>query len=147
MYILSRASEVGSPTNPPWAPGNDKTRGQGYKTMCLPHGIVDKDNEITDVEGQSAGLTCRYVYIGYRSALPTLNPSVHLLTQGILGTPVLFPTWLHPLRTCWKSWFENWRNVHFKPNFLLWSVMGAKLNTGNNRVRKGARLACGARPS
>ncbi len=27
--ILSRASEVGSPTNPPWAPGSDKTRGQG----------------------------------------------------------------------------------------------------------------------
>ena len=29
MKILSRASEVGSPTNPPWAPGSDKTRGQG----------------------------------------------------------------------------------------------------------------------
>ncbi len=28
-YILSRASEVGSPTNPPWAPGSDKTQGQG----------------------------------------------------------------------------------------------------------------------
>ncbi len=28
-YILSRASEVGSPANPPWAPGSDKTRGQG----------------------------------------------------------------------------------------------------------------------
>ncbi len=27
--ILSRASEVGSPTSPPWAPGSDKTRGQG----------------------------------------------------------------------------------------------------------------------
>ncbi len=26
---ISRASEVGSPTNPPWAPGSDKTRGQG----------------------------------------------------------------------------------------------------------------------
>ncbi len=26
---LSRASEVGSPTNPPWTPGSDKTRGQG----------------------------------------------------------------------------------------------------------------------
>ncbi len=29
MYILSRASEVGSPINPPWAPGSDKTWGQG----------------------------------------------------------------------------------------------------------------------
>ena len=29
LNILSRASEVGSPTNPPWAPGSDKTRGQG----------------------------------------------------------------------------------------------------------------------
>ncbi len=29
LYILSRASEVGSPTNPPWAPGSNKTRGQG----------------------------------------------------------------------------------------------------------------------
>ncbi len=28
LYILSRASEVGSPTNPPWAPGSDKTRGK-----------------------------------------------------------------------------------------------------------------------
>ncbi len=28
-FVLSRASEVGSPTNPPWAPGSDKTRGQG----------------------------------------------------------------------------------------------------------------------
>ncbi len=27
--VLSHASEVGSPTNPPWAPGSDKTRGQG----------------------------------------------------------------------------------------------------------------------
>ncbi len=27
--ILSRASEVGSPTNPPWAPDSDKTQGQG----------------------------------------------------------------------------------------------------------------------
>ncbi len=27
--ILSRASEAGYPTNPPWAPGSDKTRGQG----------------------------------------------------------------------------------------------------------------------
>ncbi len=27
--ILSRASEMGSPTNPPWASGSDKTRGQG----------------------------------------------------------------------------------------------------------------------
>ncbi len=30
-YILSRASKVGSPTNPPWAPGSDKTRGQGSR--------------------------------------------------------------------------------------------------------------------
>ncbi len=29
VFILSRASEAGSPTNPPWAPGSDKTRGQG----------------------------------------------------------------------------------------------------------------------
>ncbi len=28
VNILSRASEAGSPTNPPWAPGSDKTRGQ-----------------------------------------------------------------------------------------------------------------------
>ncbi len=28
-FILSLASEVGSPTNPPWAPGSNKTRGQG----------------------------------------------------------------------------------------------------------------------
>ncbi len=27
--ILSCAREVGSPTNPPWAPSSDKTRGQG----------------------------------------------------------------------------------------------------------------------
>ncbi len=27
--VLSRSCEVGSPTNPPWAPGSDKTRGQG----------------------------------------------------------------------------------------------------------------------
>ncbi len=27
--VLSRASEMGSPTNPPWAPGSDKTQGQG----------------------------------------------------------------------------------------------------------------------
>ncbi len=27
--MLSRASKVGSPRNPPWAPGCDKTRGQG----------------------------------------------------------------------------------------------------------------------
>ena len=26
---MSRASEVESPTNPSWAPGSDKTRGQG----------------------------------------------------------------------------------------------------------------------
>ncbi len=32
--ILSRANEVGSPTNPPWAPGSDKTQGQGsYKKI------------------------------------------------------------------------------------------------------------------
>ncbi len=30
--ILSRASEAGSPTNPPWAPGSGKTRGQGSYT-------------------------------------------------------------------------------------------------------------------
>ncbi len=29
---LSRAIEVGSPTNPPWAPGSDKTLGQGSLT-------------------------------------------------------------------------------------------------------------------
>ncbi len=29
FFILSRASEMGSPTNPPWAPGSDKTQGQG----------------------------------------------------------------------------------------------------------------------
>ncbi len=29
VKILSRASEVGSPINPPWAPGSNKTRGQG----------------------------------------------------------------------------------------------------------------------
>ena len=29
LYIVSLASEVGSPTNPPWAPGSDKTPGQG----------------------------------------------------------------------------------------------------------------------
>ncbi len=29
VKILSRASELGSPTNPPWGPGSDKTRGQG----------------------------------------------------------------------------------------------------------------------
>ncbi len=29
VRILSRVSEVGSPTNPPWAPGSNKTRGQG----------------------------------------------------------------------------------------------------------------------
>ena len=29
IIMLSRASEVGSPTNSPWAPGSDKTRGQG----------------------------------------------------------------------------------------------------------------------
>ncbi len=29
IHVLSRASEVGSPTNPPWAPGSDKTQGQG----------------------------------------------------------------------------------------------------------------------
>ncbi len=28
--ISFRASVVGSPTNPPWAPGSDKIRGQGY---------------------------------------------------------------------------------------------------------------------
>ncbi len=27
--ILSSASEVGSPTIPPWAPGSDKTQGLG----------------------------------------------------------------------------------------------------------------------
>ena len=27
--ILSPASEVGSSTNPPWAPGSNETRGQG----------------------------------------------------------------------------------------------------------------------
>ncbi len=27
--VLSRASELGSPTNPPWAPGSDMTRGLG----------------------------------------------------------------------------------------------------------------------
>ena len=27
--ILSPASEVGSPTNPPWAPGSNKTWGRG----------------------------------------------------------------------------------------------------------------------
>ena len=31
LKILSRASEAGSPTNPPWALGSDKTRGQGFK--------------------------------------------------------------------------------------------------------------------
>ncbi len=31
-YILSCASEVGSPTNPTWDPGSDKTRGQGSYT-------------------------------------------------------------------------------------------------------------------
>ncbi len=29
LLILSHAREVGSPTNPPWASGSDKTRGQG----------------------------------------------------------------------------------------------------------------------
>ncbi len=28
-FIVSRASEAGSPTNLPWAPGSDKTLGQG----------------------------------------------------------------------------------------------------------------------
>ncbi len=28
-YVLSSASEVGSPTNPPWALDSDKARGQG----------------------------------------------------------------------------------------------------------------------
>ena len=28
-YILSHASEMGSPSNPPWALGSDKTKGQG----------------------------------------------------------------------------------------------------------------------
>ena len=29
VSILLHASKVGSPTNPPWAPGTDKTQGQG----------------------------------------------------------------------------------------------------------------------
>ncbi len=30
LYIVAcQRGEVGSPTNPPWAPGSDKTQGQG----------------------------------------------------------------------------------------------------------------------
>ncbi len=47
LNILSRASEVGSPTNPPWAPGSDKTRGQGSFDF-FSHNYLQKFKKETD---------------------------------------------------------------------------------------------------